>query len=328
MINAALFGLGRWGRVLLNSIQGPDIKNSSKIRVTTGVTRTIQNYLELTSKSGVTLTDDFDAVLADPKIRAVILATPPFAHADQVIAAADAGKHIFVEKPFTLDLGQANQAVQACDAAGVILAVGFNRRFYPSITALTEMIKNQKIGVIQHIEGHFCGNTAMAIPTGSWRGERTNNPAGGMVARGIHCLDAMIHLCGNVESVVVDSDRRHSLADIDDVTTMLLRFKSGVTGYLATLMSTGEYWRMQVFGTKGWIEVKNHNELVVSDELGNIENFVFNDINWQRAELENFADAINGTAEFCIKPVEALHGVEVMEAISSSINTGTRVSLA
>ena len=67
---------------------------------------------------------------------------------------------------------------------------------------------------------------------------------------------------------------------------------------------------------------------MVSDELGNIENFVFNDINWQRAELENFADAINGTAEFCIKPVEALHGVEVMEAISSSINTGTRVSLA
>jgi predicted dehydrogenase len=327
MINAALFGLGRWGSVLLNSIQGPDVKKSSKIQVTTGIARSIDNYQDLAKTTGILLTSDFESVLANPEIDAVLLATPPFAHAEQVIKAAKAGKHVFVEKPFTLDTGEANHAVQACTDAGVVLAVGFNRRFYPSIAAMTEMIEVGRIGDIQHVEAHFCGFTAMGIPSGSWRGVRANNPAGGMVARGIHSLDAMIHLCGEVESVSVDSDRRHSPADIDDVTTMLLRFKSGATGYLATLMATGEYWRMQTFGSKGWIELKNPNELQVSNETGDVESYTYDDIDWQRAELENFAEAINGNKPFYIKPEQALHGIEVLEAISASNKAGERVSV-
>jgi predicted dehydrogenase len=327
MINAALFGMGRWGSVLLNSIQGPDVEHSSKIQVTTGIARSIDTYRDLAKTTGISLTSDFESVLANPEIDAVLLATPPFSHAEQVIKAAKAGKHVFVEKPFTLDSNEAILAVKTCSEAGVVLAVGFNRRFYPSITAMTEMIEAGQIGDIQHVEAHFCGFTAMGIPAGSWRGERANNPAGGMVARGIHSLDAMIHLCGEVESVSVDSDRRHSPADIDDVTTMLLRFKSGATGYLATLMATGEYWRMQTFGSKGWIELKNPNELQVSNETGDVESYTYDDIDWQRAELENFADAINGIKQFYIKPEQALHGVEVFEAISASIKAGERVSV-
>jgi predicted dehydrogenase len=137
----------------------------------------------------------------------------------------------------------------------------------------------------------------------------------------------MIHLLGEVESVSVDSDRRISPVDIDDVTTMLLRFKSGTTGYLATLMATGEYWRLQAFGSKGWIELRGPNELMVSDEKGNVENQTFPDIDWQRAELESFADAISGEVPFVVKPEQALHGVKVMDAITASINTGSRVSI-
>jgi predicted dehydrogenase len=327
MIIAALNGLGRWGSVLLNSIQGTDVAKSRKIRFSTGIARTLENYKTLAAETGIELTDDFSSVLNNPEIDAVVLATPPFAHAEQIIAAAGAGKHVFVEKPFTLDLAEAKAAIKACEDAGVVLAVGFNRRYYPSISALTKMIGAGRIGDVQHVEAHFCGITAMNIPAGSWRGERANNPAGGMVARGVHCLDALIHLCGDVESVFVDSDRRHSPNDVDDVTTMLLRFKSGATGYLATLMSTGEYWRMQVFGSEGWIELRSPTELVVADTAGNTENQTFDDIDWQRTELENFADAIEGGAPFYIKPEQALHGVEVMEAINASIATGKRVSI-
>jgi predicted dehydrogenase len=327
MINAAIFGLGRWGSVLLNSVEGPDVKKSNKIQFVTGIARSLEDYHELAAATSLELTDDYAAVLADPKIEAVVLATPPFVHAEQIIAAAAAGKHVFVEKPFTLDLAEAKTAVAACADAGVQLAVGFNRRFYPSITAATNMINQGRIGDVQHVEAQFCGITAMSIPEGSWRGERANNPAGGMVARGIHCLDAMIHLCGEVESVTVDSDRRHASADIDDVTTMLLRFKSGETGYLATLMSTGPYWRMQVFGSKGWIELRSPNELLVAGVDGNAESQNFDHIDWQRMELENFADAITGSKPFYIKPEQALHGVSVMNAIMASIENGSRVSV-
>lgn len=327
MIKTALFGLGRWGRVLLNSVQGPDGEASSKIRVTTGIARTLDKHQDFAKQAGIALSDDYAAILLDPEIDAVLLATPPFTHAAEIIAAAEAGKHVFVEKPFTLDLAEAKQAVAACAAAKVVLAVGFNRRFYPSITAMSQMIEAGRIGEVQHVEAHFCGISAMEIPPGSWRGERAHNPAGGMVARGIHSLDALIHLCGPVESVSVDSDRRHTPADIDDVTTMLLRFNSGVTGYLATLMSTGEYWRMQAFGSKGWIEIRSPNELLVADETGVAQSETYPDIDWQRTELENFADAIAGTKPFFIKPEQALHGVEVLEAITASINSGARVRL-
>ncbi len=327
MINAAIFGLGRWGRVLLNSVQGPDVEKSDKIQFVIGIARTLENYQDLATATAIDLTDDYAAVLSDPKIDAVVLATPPFAHADQVVAAAKAGKHVFVEKPFTLDVEEAKASVKACTKAGVQLAVGFNRRYYPSITAATNLIYDGRIGDVQHVEAHFCGSTAMSIPEGSWRGERGNNPAGGMVARGIHCLDAMIHLCGQVESVTVDSDRRHAPAEIDDVTTMLLRFKSGETGYLATLMSTGNYWRMQIFGSAGWIELRSPNQLLMAGVDGKAVSQSFDEIDWQRTELENFADAIDGNSPFYIIPQQALHGVEVMSAIMASIETGERVKI-
>lgn len=95
MINAAIYGIGRWGETLLRSVAG----GSEKIRFSTGIIRDLESHRALADDVGIALSDDYAAVLADPAIDAVVLATPPFVHGAQIAEAARAGKHVFVEKP-------------------------------------------------------------------------------------------------------------------------------------------------------------------------------------------------------------------------------------
>src|SRR6201989_3043064 len=98
MINAGIVGLGRWGRNLVNSVQG----KSDKIRFVAGVLRHPENAREYAGQNGFVLHDNLDAVLQDPAIDAIVLATPHTVHGEQLLAAARAGKPVFTEKPFTL----------------------------------------------------------------------------------------------------------------------------------------------------------------------------------------------------------------------------------
>ncbi|NQV55085.1 MAG: Gfo/Idh/MocA family oxidoreductase [Rhodospirillales bacterium] len=323
MINAAISGLGRWGSVLVKSVQG----KSDNIRFVSGVVRDIPKYLELADETGIQLTDDYAAVLADPGVDAVVLATPPFTHGGDITAAAKAGKHIYAEKPLTLDPAEAREIADICTCAGVTLAVGFNRRFYPSMQALGALIADGRIGNILHVEAQFCGPTNYRTPEGSWRSERGANPAGGMVPRGIHCLDAMIDLVGDVASLSALSDNRERGNDIDDTTSVHLKFQNGATGYLATIMATGEYWRFHVFGSNGWIELSDPQSLTISDLDGNLETQSFDTVDLERCALEAFAAAIEGGGAFPVDPAQAVHGVEVHSAITRAIETGQVVSL-
>jgi len=99
MIRAAIVGIGHWGRTLVNAVQG----NSDKLRFTAGHTRTAARAEAFCAEKGIALYDSLDAILADPAIDAVYFATPHSEHGGHVERAAAAGKHVFMEKPFTLD---------------------------------------------------------------------------------------------------------------------------------------------------------------------------------------------------------------------------------
>ncbi len=103
MINAASVGLGGWGRTMVKSVQG----KSDRIRFTTGVTRTPARAEEFCREHAIALGDDYARMLADPAIDAVVLATPHTRHGAEIVAAAEAGKHVFCEKPFTLTAAEA-----------------------------------------------------------------------------------------------------------------------------------------------------------------------------------------------------------------------------
>ena len=133
-------------------------------------------------------------------MKAIVLATPHTQHAEQIIAAARAGKHVFVEKPFTLDRASAREAIAECEKAKVAVGVGYNRRFYPSFREIKRMIEAGELGTVLHIEGNASGNLA-AMPPTVWRANRKESPGGGMTSLGVHLFDAMTWMCGPIRVI-------------------------------------------------------------------------------------------------------------------------------
>jgi predicted dehydrogenase len=129
MIRAAIVGIGRWGRTLVSAVQG----KSDAFRFTAGHNRTRANAEAFCAEHGIRLADTLDQLLADPAIDAVVFATPHSEHGPQVERAAAAGKHVFMEKPFTLDRRSAARALDAVARAGVVLGVAYPRRFHPNM---------------------------------------------------------------------------------------------------------------------------------------------------------------------------------------------------
>lgn len=311
-VAAAIVGLGRWGQNLVTASVGSDLN------IVQGVTRTPAKVTEFATQHGFPVSDDYDAMLADPSIEAVVLATPHSQHSAQICKAAEAGKHVFVEKPLALSLTEAQEAVRSCNAHDVVLAVGFNRRFLPAYNALCDAYHANVLGKALHIDANFSGPFAYHYTADMWRGSSDENPAGGMAAMGIHMLDAMIHLLGPIRRVSTLSCRRAVEAPLDDTTHVQLEFRSGATGSLATLMATQTNWRMQLFGASGWAAMKDQQNLEISliDQEPDVTQYAINDT--LADELSAFARCVRGVGSFPVTHREALQGVAAMQAISRS----------
>ena len=336
MINAAIVGLGKWGQNLVNSVQG----KSDKIRFVAGVLRHPEKVREYAERQGITLYADYEKVLRDPAIDAIVLATPHTVHAEQMIAAARAGKPVFTEKPFTLASRDATAAIEAASKSNVTIGVGFNWRFQPALQEIRAMLHDGRLGKLLHIEGNFCGPSVYRFSREHWRQQREEGPAGGMTGRGVHVVDAMLYLAGHVESVYAQSHRLALDYGIDDTTNMLFRFRNGSTGYLGTVIATAETWRMQVFGSKGWAEVGDVEHLttwqmkVCYVDPQNLTTHqkpqlvTFPQVSTERAELENFADAVRERRPLAIAGGDEEHGVRVLEAILESAESRNRVNVS
>src|SRR6185436_11987972 len=197
MLKVAIYGLGRWGNRLVDSVQA-----SEKIRFVKGISRDPAKHKEFSQKTGIKVVSSYGRVLKDPEIDAVVLATPNSLHMKQVIQAAKAGKHVFVEKPMTLTRKSAEKAVEACRHAGVTLGIGFSRRYAPAFVEMMRRIRAGEIGDVLHVEGAFSGPTGhRLVGESTWRAMREEMPGGGMAPRGIHALDCMIQIAGLVTSV-------------------------------------------------------------------------------------------------------------------------------
>jgi predicted dehydrogenase len=196
------------------------------------------------------------------------------------------------------------------------------------------MLEDGRLGKLLHIEGNFCGPSVYRFPQEHWRQQREEGPAGGMTGRGVHVVDAMMYLAGQVDTVNAQSQRLALDYGIDDTTSMLFKFKSGATGYLGTIIATAETWRMQVFGSRGWVEVGDVEHLTTwqmraclidPEHLHTHQRpqlITFPEISTERAELENFADAVAAGRSLALPGGDEEHGVAVLEAIVQSATSG------
>jgi predicted dehydrogenase len=325
MLDTAIIGMGRWGQTLVDSVQG---KNDAGIRFVAGCTGRPERAADWAARQGIRILPDFAAVLADPKVKAVAIASPHGMHAEQVAAAARAGKHVFVEKPFTMTKASAQAAVEACRAAGVVMALGHNRRFLPAVAQMKALLADGRLGTLLHVEGQFSGPGALAYKPGMWRANRAESPLGGMGGMGIHMVDMFINLAGRIAEVTVTSQARVIDNGLDDTTAALFRFESGVTANFATLAYAPRYWRVALFGTDGIAELHGHEHLAFTPREGEgwARDFPKTDI--EAAELAAFAAAVAGGPAYPLPVEDAIHGVAVYEAMIGAAASGSTYRVA
>ncbi|MGH7046068.1 MAG: Gfo/Idh/MocA family protein [Stellaceae bacterium] len=328
MIRAAIVGLGRWGRTLVGAIEG----RSSAFRFTAGHSRTRAAAEPFCAERGIAYRGDLKQILADPAIDAVVFATPHSQHGAQVEQAAAAGKHVMMEKPFTLDVASAEKALDAVARAGVVLGVAYPRRFHPAMIELRTRLGDGRLGLPTHCESAQASPAGHFMPEGYyWRADPAEAPAGAMTATGVHNLDALIYLFGRIDEVYCKS-LRHLVPTLEDTTSVLIGMENGVSASLYCSLVTAPTYRFAVYGTKGAVELTGRDaqfrftavpQTLPAGRHGAPapEIIEYKGFNPLVAELEGFAAAIEGRRPYPITAEEILHGVAAFEAIVRSAAT-------
>ena len=312
MLNAAIVGLGWWGRELVRSVQG----SSALIRFSRGVTLGLELARDFAAEQKFALGTSYDEVIADPAIDAVVLATPHTRHRAQVEAAAAHGKHVFCEKPFALTKADAEAAIAACRRAGVALGVGHNRRLWPSIVELKALMSSADFGTVMHAEGNYSHDILANTPPDHWRSQAQETKAGGMTGMGIHLLDAFSFLVGPMARVSALSTQRVLPFASGDTTTAMLAFRNGATGTIATTLKTpGFVWRLAVYGSEMWAESLSETKVTTCRTGGKPETLEVPATNHIGMNLESFARAAAGEGKYQIDDDGILHTVAALEAV-------------
>ena len=319
MIHAAIIGLGRWGRHLVEASSG-----HARLKIVRAVEPDIDGARGFCARHDLDLTGNLDAVLADSAIDAVLLATPHSLHPAQVLSCAAAKKQVFCEKPLALRRDDAARMFDACNNAGVVLAVGHNRRFWPSMRALRDTVASGELGTILHIEGHNSNENSQNVTTG-WRLSPEESPGGGLTGAGLHVLDAFVSLVGPARRVYAQLHSRDQGPPPLDTAVLAIDFANGVTGTLATVRATPLYWRVHVFGTSGSAEVLDEVTLILRESGHARQQTITPAIDVLRAELDAFVDAIENKKPFPVPGAEVLATLSAFEAALQSMASGIPV---
>jgi predicted dehydrogenase len=323
MIDAAVVGLGRWGKSIVESVQG----KSKRLRFVRGVCKEPKQLDAFVATHGLEVGVDFAHAIADPAVQAVVLATPHLLHVDQIIEVARIGKPVWCEKPLALTRSEAERAVAACRDAGVILGLGNNKRCFASMRELKKIVVSGVLGDILHLEGHFCNEHSTRVAAG-WRDDPAQAPGGGMTGAGLHILDAFVNLAGPVAEVDARLFVHKPAPDPRDAIAALLQFKSGATGLLATVRAAPSYWRVHVFGTRGWAEARDEAMLTVARNGEKPQQQVLPQVDSLAVLLEAFAESVEMGKPFPVSTSEMLEVVSIFEAIIRSANQSRPVPVA
>ena len=325
MIDVAVVGLGWWGRNIVGLLDG-----SERLRPVLAVDPQPEGRAWAAAR-GLAATGDLQEALDDPRIDAVVLCSPHRFHADQIVAAAEAGKHVFCEKPFTTTVAEADVAMAAVRAAGVTLGVGHERRFEPAVMELQERCRSGDLGVPLLFEGNFSQDKFLVLPADNWRLSPSLAPVGPLSATGIHLVDLAVSILGEPESVWARLSTRATTFANGDTLSITLAFADGATATVNASLTTPFVGRMCVLGSEGWMEIRDRTH--PEDPTGWDVTTVHRDRGREdrflppsppvRNNLERFAEAIEGTGTYPVTTAEIRATVRAFEAITRSALRGT-----
>jgi len=269
-------------------------------------------------------------MLNKENLDALYICLPPFAHAEQEIAAAERGIHLLVEKPVTLDPKQGRRVAAAIEQTGIISSSGYHWRYYNTVDRLQEILRERSIGMVL---GRWLGG----IWDAPWWKDR-NKSGGQMVEQVSHFFDLLRYLLGEVQSVSGGLRHRGLINDVegynlDDVSTVNLRFESGVIGNVSATCMVQRGYSLQIdFLGRCLVMELTMRQLRIADgyEVAIVENQVSSKLSSHFATLDRtFIEAVRRGDGSAIRSTyaDALRTLDLVLAVQRSIDTGETVIL-
>ena len=243
-LRAATIGIGWWSDVLANAVQ-----RSDAIRIVACYTRSDEKKRIFAARYRCRAASSYEEILADPSIDAILNTTPNSAHLETVRMAAAAGKHVFLDKPIANTVAEGLEIARQCDAAKVVLALGYQRRRESHFRWIKSEIEAGRFGRLVQAEANISRDRLGKIDLSSWRYQASGMPGGVMLQIGIHYVDVLEMLLGPVARVSATSAQLVLPGENPDVAAMILEHESGAISNLsASYASAGEYYMLNVYG--------------------------------------------------------------------------------
>lgn len=330
-VKVAMIGLGWWGKKMTAVLQSA----TGEIEVVCAAEPNPAGA-EFAAANGLAYYKTDAEALNHPGVEAVVLATPHSLHAEQIARAVAAGKHVFCEKPLAHTRKGAEEAVNACAAKGLVLGMGHERRWEPPVAEMLEAARTGKLGRILQVEANFSHDKFLSLSADNWRLNAAEAPVAGMTATGIHLTDLAAALLGPARDVRVSCENLGSSFPQGDTMSAHIRFKSGGTAYVSATLVTPFVSRFAVFGTKGWIDIRDKAHVEAPDGWivtsamagGPITVTEVPKAEPVRDNLIAFARAVRGAAPYPITGEELVNNISILEAIiASAAKDGAVVTL-
>lgn len=323
-VRLASLGMGWWSDVLADAVQ-----RSDKIEITSCFTRSADKRKAFAKKYGCNPAENYEEILQDPRVEGIINTTPNYAHLETTRAAAEAGKHIFLDKPIANSISDGREIARVCKDAGVLISVGYQRRRENQFRWIRKGIDEDKFGMLVQAEGNISRDREGKVDLTSWRYQASGMPGGVMLQIGIHYVDILEYLMGRVVAVSARASQLVLKGDNPDVANMLMEHESGAQSILsASYASASEYYLMNIYGKEATAYYDIFEGLrFLTRGSERPEKIPFKRNDTIREELEEFANCIRTGGEPEVDAEKATNSLAVIRAGIRSAEEGRRVTV-
>jgi predicted dehydrogenase len=243
-LRVAAVGIGWWSDVLADAA-----KRSKEIEIAACYTRSDDKRRAFAAKYRCRPATSYDEILKDDSIEAIINTTPNGAHLETTRMAADAGKHVFLDKPIANTVAEGHEIARVCEQAGVVLALGYQRRRESHFRWIKSEIDAGRFGKLVQGDANISRDRLGQIDLSSWRYQAAGMPGGVMLQIGIHYVDVLEMLIGPVKRVSGMLAQLVLPGDNPDVAGLMLEHENGAISNLsASYASASEYYMLNVYG--------------------------------------------------------------------------------
>jgi predicted dehydrogenase len=317
--------MGWWSDVLADAMQ-----RSGKLRIVACYSRSEDKRRAFAAKYGCRAVQSYEAILSDPEIEAIVNTTPNDAHLATTRAAADAGKHVFLDKPIANTVADGRAITEACRKAGVVLAIGYQRRRERHFRWIKQQIDGGLFGRLVNAEANISRDRLGKIDLSSWRYTAEGMPGGVMLQIGIHYTDVLEYLMGPIKAVSGRFVQLVLPGDNPDVASLVLEHESGALSTLnASYASASEYYLMNIYGKEATAYYDLHRGLSLLKRGSDKPVAVPCERNDPLVEeLEEFAAAVRGHGAPEMDGERATRSLAVVRAGILSAREGRRVEVA